>query len=130
MLQAIAPMLVVADIPRARTFYEGIIGLKEQSSFTPEGRSAPAWASLRSGRCELMLSCPGDLPAGPASRAQLYLYVDDIEPTLARARAAGIEVRGPFVRFYQMKEIELRDPDGFLVIVAADTDEAPTPEED
>jgi len=129
MMRAIAPMLVVADIPTSAAFYQAVIGFSMEGSFTPEGRTSPAWASLREGEVELMLSAPGAAPTGSADRAQLYVRVDDVAPILERARAAGVAVRGPYVRFYQMKEIELRDPDGFLVIVAADTDEAPTPEE-
>lgn len=126
-IHAIAPMLVVADVRRSAAFYEQILGLPLRGSFTPEGGDAPAWGSLGEGEVELMLSArPG--VAGGADRAQLYVRVDDIAPILARAFAAGITVQGPFVRFYRMKEIELRDPDGFLVIVAADTDEPPTPE--
>jgi len=126
MIQAIAPMLVVADVARSAAFYEQVIGLKLEGSFTPEGRTTASWANLRRGAVELMLSCPTETPAGPVSRAQLYIRVDDVLPVLARAKAAGIATRGPYVRFYQCKEIEMYDPDGFQLIVSADTDEPPS----
>ncbi len=124
---SIAPLLRVADVARSLAFYQRLLDLPRLGDFTPPGRDAPVWANLGRGPVELMLGLAEDPGATPL-RAELYVRVDDVAPVEARARADGVEVHGPFVRAYQMKEIELRDPDGFLVIVGADTDDAPTPE--
>jgi catechol 2,3-dioxygenase-like lactoylglutathione lyase family enzyme len=126
-IYAVTPMLVVADVRKSAAFYEEILGLPLRDTFTPEGRDTPSWASLRQSAAELMLSAGPEAPAA-GSRAQLYVRVDHVGRIAERAKAAGVAVRGPFVRFYGMKEIELRDPDGVLVIVGEETEEPPTPE--
>jgi predicted enzyme related to lactoylglutathione lyase len=127
-IHGVAPMLVVRDIDRSAKFYAEVLGFKVASNFTPEGRKSPSWASLRRDGVEVMLTAPEAAPAGARDCASLYVYVDDLEGVQERARSAGTDASGPFVRFYGLKELELRDPDGFLVIVAAASDEAPTPE--
>jgi catechol 2,3-dioxygenase-like lactoylglutathione lyase family enzyme len=133
MVRAIAPMLVVADIERAIAFYQDVIGLALEGSFTPRGQATPSWASLRRGPVELMLSSPGvpgTTPPGDPGRAQLYLTVDDIGELEARARAASHAVSGRTVQPYGMIEVELHDPDGFLIIVAASSDDALPPDDE
>jgi catechol 2,3-dioxygenase-like lactoylglutathione lyase family enzyme len=133
MVRAIAPMLVVADIERSIDFYQDVIGLALEGSFTPRGQATPSWASLRRGPVELMLSspgAPGTTPPGDPGRAQLYLNVDDVAEFEARARAAGHTVTGPTVQPYGMVEVELRDPDGFVVIVAASSDDDLPPDDE
>ncbi len=124
MVRAIAPMLVVADIERSIAFDRDVIGLAVAGSFVPSGQTTPSWASLRQGSIELMLSAPGAVTGDPG-RAQLYLTVGAVGPFADRARAAGTAVTEPVIQPYGMIEIEVRDPDGFLVIIAASSDQPP-----
>jgi catechol 2,3-dioxygenase-like lactoylglutathione lyase family enzyme len=133
MVRAIAPLLVVADIERSIAFYQDVLGLALEGSFTPRGQSTPSWASLRRGPVELMLSSagvPGSPVAGDTGRAQLYVNVDDVAELGDRARARGHTVTGPTVQPYGMIEVELHDPDGFLIILAASSDEGLAPDDD
>ena len=43
-----------------------------------------------------------------------YVVTDDIDAVLARARAAGAEIRGPFDTEYGSREFTARDPEGNL----------------
>jgi len=53
---------------------------------------------------------------------------EDVVALHGSLKQAGHAVSDPAVRFYGMKEIELVDPDGHVLIFAQDTDEPPTPE--
>jgi hypothetical protein len=57
----------------------------------------------------------------------LYFYPEDVESLDASVRAAGCETSELVVRFYGMKEFEMLDPSGHVLVFGQETDEAPTP---
>ena len=71
-----------------------------------------------------MLSCAeGQTPRpnGPSGVWDVYVHVDDVAAELWALAAAGIAVdKGPTDTFYQMREIEVVDPDGHRVCFAHD----------
>ncbi len=82
----------VTDIPRARAFWEGVLGF-EVCDVQCDGRVV--W--LRHGEREFLLR-PGT-PPGPGARygrsgPAVILYTDDLEGTLEALRARGLTVQG------------------------------------
>ena len=61
-------------------------------------------------------------------QAVYYFYPEDVVALRDSVIAKNKEVSELQVRFYGMKEFEMLDPDGHMLLFGQDTDEAPTPE--
>jgi len=118
--------LVVGDLDRSRRFYGGALGLEEidrPSSFAFAG----AWFRAGADEVHLIVESDTTMSAGakaPGSALQsglvthLALEVDDLEDTLSRLRARGVEIGGgPMPRGDGVEQAFMRDPDGYVVEV-------------
>lgn len=117
-LNALTPLLVVSDLQRALDFYVQKLAFAEPSVWG----EPPCFAMLNRDGFELMLSSDAE-PARvrPNGVWDLYLRVGDIAAELAALRAAGVTIdKGPTDTFYEMREIEIVDPDGHRICVAQD----------
>jgi predicted enzyme related to lactoylglutathione lyase len=108
----------VADVERSIRFYAGL-GFTVQNTVVPQGRSAPVWAWLGSGKADLMVGL-ADGPVDASRQAILfYLYFDDIEKTrraLVELGHSPGEIRYPF--YMPGGECRLEDPDGYVLMLA------------
>ena len=60
-------------------------------------------------------------PNGPSGVWDMYVRVDDVAAELWALAAAGVAIdKGPTDLFYQMREIEVLDPDGHRICFAQD----------
>ena len=116
-LDAISPMLGVRNVSVSRKFYVDVLGFEVTGEYAPEGTLC--WSSLQNGSVEIMLSLDpkGD---GTAKPAQLYLRIPDADEMHNALKAKGISVSELANRFYEMREFEVRDPDGYLLIFGQD----------
>lgn len=117
-LNALTPLLVVSDLQRALDFYLQKLAFAEPSVWG----EPPCFAMLKRDGFELMLSSEAEpARARPSGVWDLYLRVGDIAAELAALRAAGVTIdKGPTDTFYEMREIEIVDPDGHRICVAQD----------
>ena len=116
-------MLWVFDMPTSVAFYRDVLG------FVIVNTSQPGddfdWGLLRHGNTELMLNTQYEKhdrpPAPDPSRVtahgdtSLFLGCRDLDAAYAHLRAHGIDVKPPVVRHYGMKQLSLKDPDGYNV---------------
>jgi hypothetical protein len=90
--------------------------LERELGFAVAGTAGdlPSWASMVRDDCEIMLVC-GEFPL-PAQDWAAYLYVDDADAMHAEfaSRGAAI-VRPPVDKPYNLREFEVRLPDGRLL---------------
>jgi predicted enzyme related to lactoylglutathione lyase len=120
-VHSITPLFVVADVERSATFYCDVLGFEDPSFFG----SPPVFCMLNRDGHELMLqkSC-GDGDITPGSRPDswdIYLRVADVGvEQQGIERAGGRITAGPRDTPYQMREIEVRDPDGYRICLAQD----------
>lgn len=124
--------MICRDVQAAIQFYCDVLGFQVQGRMDDVGTSG--WASLKRGQVELMLASPSYLPTpnptdGRLSEVLFYFYTDDVAGLREHIVRKGHPVSDFAVRFYQMKEIELTDPEGHVLIFGQDTDEPPTPED-
>jgi catechol 2,3-dioxygenase-like lactoylglutathione lyase family enzyme len=117
------PLLAVFDMDRSLAFYRDVLG------FSVVEQAGPAddvgWVWLRRGDFHLMLNTAyerPDRPAAPdparvAAHADVALYIGcaDADAVYAALRARGVELAPPAVAPYGMKQLYLRDPDGFVL---------------
>jgi predicted enzyme related to lactoylglutathione lyase len=112
-IRASAPLLVVSDLRRAVDFYTRVLGYQDPSFFgTPE-----SLCILHRGDFDLILSLARSAdqvqPHGRFDVWDLYLTVSDLDAEQLAIEAAGGKIRAPArVTEYQMREIEIDDPDG------------------
>lgn len=125
-VEGVAPLLGVFDMPRSLRFYRDVLG------FTVTGRSKANstdpddvdWAMLQLGNATIMLNTaydPEDVPAEPdAARwlghqdTCLYFGCPDLDGAYEHLAAQGL-TEPPKVAWYGMKQLYLKDPDGFSI---------------
>ena len=134
-LNAMVPMLAVADLGRTMRFYCDELGFKVANTSTRSGDPAIVWCMLRRDRVSLMFNGPGarigDEPPGrPGDFQILYFYPDDVRALHAGWKAKGLPVTDLRVTTYCMREFELRDPDGYRLWFGEETTAAATVDED
>lgn len=125
-VRGLTPLLLVYDIPTSLRFYRDVLGFEVVSTSPPLGEDKCHWAWLRLGSADVMLNdtyeTDDDRPPEP-DRARtaahedtcLYFGCPDVDAAYEQLRAKGIKVKEPFVTPYGMKQMYLRDPDGYTL---------------
>ncbi|MEK6372675.1 MAG: VOC family protein [Acidobacteriota bacterium] len=112
---AITPLFIVSDLQRAIDFY-GKLGFQEPGVWG----DPPCFAMVHRNDAELMLSLGEPRPNGNGVW-DMYLRVADVGAEMAALKDAGVPIdRGPTSTEYDMKEIEVVDPDGFRICFGQD----------
>jgi glyoxylase I family protein len=124
-----ATLIQVFDMPTSLAFYREVMGFKIISDAPEDGRCD--WVWLRCGESELMLNTAyeaDDRPESPdparvAAHSDVILYFDcdDLDAACAYFRARGVAAREPTVTSYGMKQVYLKDPDGYEICVQQPT---------
>ncbi|MBL4892830.1 MAG: VOC family protein [Rhizobiaceae bacterium] len=136
----IIPNLMVTDMPRSIAFYRDVLGMKltlmvssdKQVMSEGNGENA-AFATLEWDGDQLMLQTVGSLSAeldvfdgGRKPSPSGTINFRDIHPDKVLDRVTKDQiVKGPFLQWYGMIEIYLRDPDGYIICVGAPEGAAP-----
>lgn len=120
-LEGCVPLLQVFDMRRSLAFYRGALGF-ETLQQAPAGDS-PDWVLLGKDGVEVMLNTQFETgerpdhedPARSTSHADTTLFVGcrELDAAFAALRAQGVDVDPPVVRAYGMRQLALRDPDGY-----------------
>lgn len=128
----IIPNLMVSNMVRSFTFYRGLLGLSVEIAVSSNRQPLPdtdgsnvAFAILSASGGQLMLQTvdslrgehPG-LPSRPGFTGTIYFRDLDPETIVGRADP-DIIVKPVELQWYGMREAYLRDPDGYLVCIAA-----------
>jgi glyoxylase I family protein len=122
-LEGGAPLIAVFDMPTALAFYRDVLGfnvVNQSSSGDDVG-----WCMLRRDDVELMLNTAYDTgerldapdPARIAAHEDTTFYFGcrDVEGAFEYLRSKGIDLSPPNVAWYGMKQLYLKDPDGYLI---------------
>lgn len=108
---SVAPVLCVSVMKPAIDCFVDRLGF----TLTGSAGEPPSWASLTRDGVEIMLAC-GDYPA-PARDWAAYLYVENVDALYAEFQGRGAELVGPpQSKPYNSREIEVRMPDGRLIV--------------
>lgn len=131
------PLLEVFDMPTSLRFYCDVLGLQVRSSSGPLPNCG--WVWLDSGTAELMLNTMYEdekRPPAPDVRRKaahhdtcLYFGCKDLDSAYEHFRKHSVAERPPEVARYGMRQLYLRDPDGYnlclqRVATAQEYDEA------
>jgi glyoxylase I family protein len=126
-LRGICPLLQVYDMPASLAFYRDRLGFRLVHSAPPIGQARGdefGWVLLRHAAAELMLNTaydpdgerpPAREPARVAAHDDTVLYIStpDVDAVYRELRERGLEMASPVITSYGMKQLSLKDPDGF-----------------
>jgi lactoylglutathione lyase len=107
------PIITVGDLPAARAFYERL-GFSQTYQFPPEGE--PGFVTMDRGPSSIGIGVADD----EADRFAVWVYVDDVDETLAAVHASGAPiVAEPEDQPWGERIAQTRDPAGNLVYLGA-----------
>ena len=122
-LNGSAPLFEVYDMAASFAFYCGVLGFEVlHTNKQPDTDPAVVdWAWLRRNDVDLMLNTaddPGERPPVRPNRVFglgvcLYIGCPDVDAMYEHLRASGIAAPAPKVAPYGMKQLYVRDPDGY-----------------
>ena len=129
--EAAVPLLRVKDVARSAAWYRETLGF----AVDPFPETPPyAFAILRRGKAEIMLSCSeAGRPAGWKGWDVYVRLQSGLRELHARLELTGVVTRGLQRMFYGMAEFDARDPDGYVLCFGqdlADAGDLPAPSED
>lgn len=127
-LTGLTPLVEVFDMGESVRFYCGLLGFEVVAASpeveTPEGRFSH-WMALRRGGAELMLNTAYDAGERPDVRDPqvwqghrhvcFFIGCPDPDAAWAELTARGLAIEPPTVATYGMRQLFLRDPDGYLL---------------
>jgi glyoxylase I family protein len=122
-VEGLTTLIAVFDMPTSLAFYRDVLG------FTLVKQSGPGedfgWGLLRLGNAELMLNTAYDRDERPAAPdparigahedTTLYFGCRDVDAAFSHLRDKGLAAEPPRVSWYGMKQLYVKDPDGYLV---------------
>lgn len=119
----LVPMLMCDDVQASIRFYTEVLGFEVAGRMDDVGTSG--FASLRNGRTSIMLASPGYVPGAPKvdgcyPQSNYYFYVADADALRQSIVDQGWDATECVDRFYEIKEFEVVDPDGHVLVFGQD----------
>lgn len=127
-LEGLTPLLQVYDMPASLRFYRDLLGFEIVSTSPPRGPTPDTdryhWVCLRLGGADVMLNTAYEFdeerpPVEDASRIRghkdvgLFIGCPDVGAAYEELLSKGVSVQRPKVSPYGMKQLNIRDPDGY-----------------
>jgi glyoxylase I family protein len=128
-LRGLCPLLQVFDMPASLAFYRDVLGFDlvqaDPAADQVEG-DAFGWVWLRRDNAEVMLNSaydpdvvrpPAPDPSRVAAHADTALFIGcpDVDAAYEHLQGHGLSVAAPVVAPYGMKQLYVKDPDGFTL---------------
>ena len=121
-IRGMAPLLQVFDMPTSIAFYRDVVGFEVVTTSKP-GAEHFGWALLRLNGMELMLNTAYEADSRPPEPdgariaahddTALFFGCPDVDAAYAHLRSRAENVKEPKVAPYGMKQLYVRDPDGY-----------------
>ena len=123
-VRGVCALLQVFDMPTSIRFYRDLLGFEVVQTSPREGDQFD-WGLLRLNDAELMLNTAyeqDDRPAMPDAKriaahqdTGLFFGSPDVDAVYRHLRSHGVDVEEPKVAPYGMKQLYVRDPDGYVL---------------
>jgi len=122
-IRELVPLMYVGDMNRAVAFYRDQLGFKIVAAWEPAGQLA--WCRLQRDRSAVMLQQAEaeDGPADGRGLGVIFCFIcTDADAMYAELASRGVTVTAPEVAFFHMKQVFLRDPDGYQLCFESPTE--------
>lgn len=123
-LDPAVPLLQVFDMQTSLTFYCDVLGFEIVQQSDPDW-----WAMIRLGEATLMLNTAyedNERPSEPDPQrtrghqdVSLYFDFDDLDALYTHLKANGCDVSPPADTTYGLRQLSVRDPDGYELCFTA-----------
>ncbi len=128
-LRHVCPLIQVFDMPTSLAFYRDVLGFELVQAAPPPGQTKDddyGWVWIRRDGADLMLNTLYDPdaerpPAPDPDRVAahddtgLFFGCPDVDGAYEHLRSKGVAVQPPAVAPYGMKQLWVKDPDGFTL---------------
>jgi uncharacterized glyoxalase superfamily protein PhnB len=114
----VVPMFHVPDVRKTVEWYRDI-GFTVTATYG-DGSGGFSFAMLAFGAGEVMFSAGGRVSTETRRDVDLYVYIDDVDALFAQIRDRIEIVEAPHNMFYGMREIIVRDLNGFWITFGQD----------
>ena len=124
-MQGLCPLIQVYDMPTSLRFYRDVLGFVVFSSSPPRSPDDRDWVWLKLSSTELMLNTRYEFDSRPPAPDAaliaahddtcLYIGCPDVDAAYRHLRDQGLDVDEPKIAHYGMKQLYLKDPDGFAI---------------
>ena len=122
-MEGMTPLIQVFDMPTSVAFYRDVLGFEVARQSQP-GDSFD-WCLLRRDGVDLMLNTAYEQeyrPAAPepariAAHEDIGFFVAcrDVDEAYSHLREKGLDLRPPTIAPYGLKQLYLKDPDGYVL---------------
>jgi glyoxylase I family protein len=122
-MRGVCPLLQVYDMPASVRFYRDALGFEVHSASPPRSEDDSDWVWLKRDSTELMLNTRYEFDSRPltpdpaliAAHDDICLYIGcpDVDAAYQHLLDKGLKLDPPRVAWYGMKQLYLKDPDGF-----------------
>src|SRR5262252_3647201 len=123
-LEPAVPLLQVFDMQTSLTFYRDVLGFEIVRQTDQDW-----WAMIRLGGATLMLNTAyedNERPPAPDPQrvlghqdVSLYFDFDDLDALYTHLKANGCDVKPPADTTYGLRQLSVRDPDGYELCFTA-----------
>ena len=110
------PVLRASDYQRAKAFYMDVLGFERVNE---AGDPVTGFGFFRAGAAQIFLHA-WDGPERKWDGWRGYFYADDLPALISKLTELGTPFKGPADTFYDMREIEVTDPDGNVLCFGTD----------
>jgi catechol 2,3-dioxygenase-like lactoylglutathione lyase family enzyme len=113
-IHGLSPLLYVDDMDRSAAFYGNKLGFEMTQQWAPEGKLQ--WCLLKRGNAEVMLQQANEEDGMAEARGHGVIFFfgcENADGVHAELLANGLPLEPPKVAFYGMKQLFLKDPDGY-----------------
>jgi len=123
-LKGISPSFLVDDVVKSAEFYRDVLGF----TFNRYWGEPPCFVIVVRDHAEISLGNPGapglmrpNRKAHPDAAWDAYIWVEDVEALHRELTAKGAKtLRGPESTFYNTREIEVEDCNGYVLCFGQD----------
>jgi uncharacterized glyoxalase superfamily protein PhnB len=119
-VRAITPILNVSDLPSSFEWFAKL-GWVKGWDWCPPGEMKPVFGAVTSGGFEIFL-CLDDQGGRGEHGAWMSVWVDDVDEIHTRCARAGFDIiSAPEDKPWDVREMQIRHPDGHVFRVSAET---------
>lgn len=121
----VVPSLLVRELVATLQFYQDVLGFSVTGLYPDADQ--PIWAEVARDGVALMFytNPPHGTPETPSLSGTLYFYPDDVRSLAAELKGKVAFAWGPEVMPYGVRELGIRDPNGYYLAFAEEAEAGP-----
>ena len=122
---ALTPSLYASDLEATVRHYVEVLGFVQTGEYR-EGDGPATWAEVVLGEARIwFFGCALDDHPAPVFSGLVYIFVADVDAVASRLAGKLAFEWGPQTQPYGLRELGIRDPNGYYLVFATDSEASP-----